>query len=468
MWYTKSLYSPPQGPGQTAHLAAPSGFNPIVSSRPARGTAFQGGPAMLKKLRWKFVLLIMVLLSAVLGTALALQTGSALRQYREETDRVLRAALARGEAVLDPGHALLDGSPVRDDELYTGIPAFCAAVDREGRVLLALSYNAALDGDTLTRALEAALDAGVSSGQLRELNLRYLIQPKGPWLELAFADLSWEQSAVRRQVLTACLIFAGALAGFFTVSVLLSRWLMRPVEESWRVRQQFVADASHELKTPLTVLLADADILLSRPEETVGSQRQWVEGIREEGLRMKGLVQDLLFLARGDAAGDVRPRERVDLSALCEGCVMSFEPVAFEAGLTLDSAVAPGVAVTGSGEELRRLCAILLDNACKYCQPGGTVTVTLAAGERAVLTVHNTGEPIPQEALPHLFERFYRADAARSRQTGGAGLGLSIAAAIAERCRGRITVHSAQGEGTAFTAVLPLDRQLGERREKGG
>ena len=147
---------------------------------------------------------------------------------------------------------------------------------------------------------------------------------------------------------------------------------------------------------------------------------------------------------------------------------MSFEPVAFEAGLTLDSAVAPGEAVTGSGEELRRQCAILLDNACKYCQPGGTVTVTLAAGERAVLTVHNTGEPIPQEALPHLFERFYRADAARSRQTGGAGLGLSIAAAIAERCRGRITVHSAQGEGTAFTAVLPLDRQLGERREKGG
>ena len=135
---------------------------------------------------------------------------------------------------------------------------------------------------------------------------------------------------------------------------------------------------------------------------------------------------------------------------------MSFEPVAFEAGLTLDSGLAPGVTVTGSGEELRRLVAILLDNACKYCEPGGTVTVTLAAGERAALTVHNTGEPIPEEAQAHLFERFYRADAARNRAQGGYGLGLAIAAAIAERHRGKITVRSVKGEGTAFTVTLPM------------
>ena len=171
---------------------------------------------------------------------------------------------------------------------------------------------------------------------------------------------------------------------------------------------------------------------------------------------MKGLVGDLLFLARGDAAGLERPQGKADLSGVCEECVMSFEPVAFEAGLTLDSGVAPGVAVTGSGEELRRLTAILLDNACKYCEHGGKVTVTLKAGDKAVLTVHNTGEPIPEEAQPHLFERFYRADAARTREAGGYGLGLSIAAAIVERHKGKITVHSAAGEGTAFTVTLPL------------
>ena len=217
---------------------------------------------------------------------------------------------------------------------------------------------------------------------------------------------------------------------------------MRPVEESWRRQQQFVADASHELKTPLTVLLADTDILLGHPGDTVESQRRWVEHIRDEGLRMKGLVQDLLFLARGDAAGWSRPRERADLSGLCGDCVMSFEPVAFEAGLALNSGIAPGVALTGSGEELRRLCAILLDNACKYCEAGGTVTVTLTAGDhRAELTVHNTGAPIPAEAQAHLFERFYRADAARTREQGGSGLGLAIAASIVERHRGKINVH---------------------------
>ena len=135
---------------------------------------------------------------------------------------------------------------------------------------------------------------------------------------------------------------------------------------------------------------------------------------------------------------------------------MSFEPVAVEAGLTLNSGVTPDVSVTGSGEELRRLCAILLDNACKYGEHGGTVTVTLTTGDKVVLTVHNTGEPIPAEAQPHLFERFYRADAARTREAGGYGLGLSIAAAIVERHKGKITVHSGVGEGTAFTVTLPL------------
>ncbi len=410
---------------------------------------------MLNKLRWKFVAILMTLLGLALGAALAVQTVSSLRQYREETDRVLTAALDRTQSTLDPLHRPVEGF-AQDGELYTTIPAFCAVLDREGRVVLALSFNAWVDEEDVTRAAAEALAAGTDSGQLREQNLRFRMERRGLWLEIAFADLSWEQSAGGRQVLTALLVLGAALAGFFVVSAALARWLVRPVEESWRQQQQFVADASHELKTPLTVLLADADILLSHPGDTVGSRRRWVEHIRDEGLRMKGLVEDLLFLARGDAAGQARPQGRADLSQLCGECVMSFEPVAFEAGLTLDSELAPGVTVHGGGEELRRLCAILLDNACKYCEPGGAVTVTLAAGDKAVLTVHNTGEPIPAQAQPHLFERFYRADAARTREKGGSGLGLAIAAAIVERHRGKITVHSAEGEGTAFTVTLPL------------
>ncbi len=412
---------------------------------------------MLKKLRWKFILIITALLAGMLAAALAVQTVSAARQYREETERVLRAVLDRGEAALDPLRPF--GGQGQDDELRTGLPAFYAVADRWGRVGLALGFNAVLDEETVVRAVEEALAAGRESGRLEGLGLRFLIRSGGNRLELAFAGMDWERGAVRRQALAAALILAAALPGFFAVSVLLSSWLVRPVEESWRRQQQFVADASHELKTPLTVLLADADILLGHPDDTIRSQSRWVEHLRDEGLRMKGLVEDLLFLARGDAGDRERPRGRVELSQVCEGCVMSFEPLAFEAGLVLESSVAPGVGVTGDGEELRRLCAILLDNACKYCGPGGTVRVTLEGGGEAALTVHNTGEPIPAEDQAHLFERFYRADAARGREKGGYGLGLSIAAAIVERHGGKIAVRSTAGEGTAFTVTLPQEKR---------
>lgn len=413
---------------------------------------------MLKKLRWKFILIITALLAGMLAAALAVQTVSAARQYREETERVLRAVLDQGEAALDPLRPF-GGGLGQDDELRTGLPAFYAVADRWGRVGLVLGFNAVLDEETVVRAVEEALAAGRESGRLEGLGLRFLIRSGGNRLELAFAGMDWERGAVRRQALAAAMILAAALPGFFVVSVLLSRWLVRPVEESWRRQQQFVADASHELKTPLTVLLADADILLGHPDDTIRSQSRWVEHLRDEGLRMKGLVEDLLFLARGDAGDRERPRGRVELSQVCEGCVMSFEPLAFEAGLVLESSVAPGVGVTGDGEELRRLCAILLDNACKYCGPGGTVRVTLKGGGEAALTVHNTGEPIPAEDQAHLFERFYRADAARGREKGGYGLGLSIAAAIVERHGGKIAVRSTVGEGTAFTVILPQEKR---------
>lgn len=411
---------------------------------------------MLRRLRWKFTLVLMLILSGVLGAVLAVQTAASLRQYRAGTDAVLQTVLRRTQAAVDPWGSRRDGGLDRDSELYTAIPAFCAMVDGDGQIVLALAYNAAIGQDDVVQAVEGALDGRAPEGSLPKLGLRYQMERSGRYLAIAFADTGWEREGTRGQVLSAVVLFLAAAAGFFAVSWFLSRWLVRPVEEGWKRQQQFVADASHELKTPLTVLLADADILLAHQDETVASQRKWVEYIQQEGLRMKGLVQDLLFLARGDAGQRERPRGTVSLSELCEGCVLSFDPVAFERGLTLESRIAPNVTVTGSGEELRRLAAILLDNACKYCEPGGTVTVTLTAAEKASLTVHNTGTPIPPEAQPHLFERFYRADAARSREAGGYGLGLSIAAAIVAEHRGKISVHSAPGEGTAFTAALPL------------
>ena len=221
-------------------------------------------------------------------------------------------------------------------------------------------------------------------------------------------------------------------------------------------RRRFVSDASHELKTPLTVILANTGLVLSHPEDTVAAQSKWLEYTHDEAEQMKGLVDDLLFLAKSDAARQPAARAETAISEVALGCLLPFESVAFESGVALEHRITLGLSLRGDEGQLRRLVMILLDNAVKYAGPGGTVTLTLERHqERLRLAVHNTGEPIPPEHLPHLFERFYRADAARNRSGGGYGLGLAIARSIVEGHHGRLTVTSTAAAGTTFTALLP-------------
>ena len=196
--------------------------------------------------------------------------------------------------------------------------------------------------------------------------------------------------------------------------------------------------------------------ILSHPEDTVAAQSKWLEYTHDEAEQMKELVDDLLFLAKSDAARQPAARAETAMSEVALGCLLPFESVAFEAGVALKHRITPGLSLRGDEGQLRRLVMILLDNAVKYAGPGGTVTFTLERHqERLRLAVHNTGEPIPPEHLPHLFERFYRADAARNRSGGGYGLGLAIARSIVEGHHGRLTVTSTAAAGTTFTALLP-------------
>lgn len=424
---------------------------------------------MLKQLRRKFILINMLLVTLVLVVALSIQLFSVWQQFSGETDSALRTALQWSEG--DPGRWQIGldraAPPGLDGERSTRVPAFCVSLRLDGSVSAVWDNNVEITDEILFQALAGALTHPDDSGTLDALGLRFLRAWSGGSLRIAFADVTWMRGSMLRQLLTSVLALAGSLAGFFLVSLFLSRWALRPVERSWKQQQQFVADASHELKTPLTVLLADVDILLSHPDETIESQRKWVEYIRDEGERMKELVEDMLFLARcGSGAAREEPHEPLSLSDLCQNCLLSFEPVAFERGVELSGDVAEDVQVQGSREQLRRLAAILLDNACKYCTGGGAAALTLKrAGDRAELSVRNTGAPIPQEALPHLFERFYRVDQARDRGSGGYGLGLSIAASIAEAHRGKIAAENVDG-GVVFTVTLPVLR--GGRAGPGG
>lgn len=433
---------------------------------------------MLKRLRWKFVLINMILVSLVLFTVLGIQLVSSVHRTQAETDSALQQALQWGSdgpgkwemgggtapqsdpAPTDsktPTDSLAQGGPKGG---FTILPVACVTLDSSNEVSNVVANNADISDDVLDQAVSSVMAGGATSGELSSLGLRYRMSTDSGQTRIAFVDTAWETSSIRTQLVTSGAVCLAALVGFFFISLFLSSMAMRPVEKSWKQQQQFVADASHELKTPLTVMLADTNILLSHPDDTIRDQAKWVEYIQDEAGRMKDLVEDMLFLTRSDCAAEKDAVwEPVSLSDLAWNCLLPFEPVAFENGVTLDSDIAPDLTVCGDVSKLRRLIVILLDNACKYAGKGGTVTLKLEQHpekDKVTLSVHNTGDPIPPEAQEHLFERFYRADAARARSKGGYGLGLSIAQSIVETHHGKLAVASSAEKGTTFTATLPM------------
>lgn len=340
---------------------------------------------------------------------------------------------------------------VERNGIYTTVPAYTSATIPESILL---------------RADDAVINSPDVRGYLPEFDLMYeKLSIEDGWL-VAYANASsthaWRQLAVLLGIVGLI-----ALVVFFLINILFSQWATRPVALSIRQQQQFTADASHELKTPLTVILANLSILRSHADSTVAQQMQWVESSEREAQRMQLLVNDMLSLARpktdAKPLGDEVPQDPVDLSDLVEGEVLQFESVAFERGILMEERIQPNVRVAGDAEKLGRMVSTLIDNACKYVEENGLVDITLevdasnlVADPQALLRVHNTGDAIPPDQLEHLFDRFYRADKARTGGKGGYGLGLAIGQQIANEHNGQITVASAAGEGTTFTVTLPL------------
>ena len=344
------------------------------------------------------------------------------------------------------------------------IPVALFSMSADGAMTALGRYNtASISQDVLEQAGGQLAGADEGFGSLSDLGLFYMKRQAGGVMYLAFADMG-SASGWRSLAATLAVVEIAALAVFFVISLFFSRWALRPVARAWTQQRRFVADASHDLKTPLTVILANTSIALEHPERSVASQSQWLESTQHEAEAMQGLVGDLLTLAKMDEeeaaaqSGDVRSVfEEVDLSDVLEGEALQFESVAFERGVKLESQVEPGIKLRGNEQRLRRLAGTLIDNACKYVDDGGAVDVSLSrSGKQAKLAVRNTGAPISPEDLPHVFDRFYRADKARTGGAGGHGLGLAIARAIAEEHGGTLTASSTQAEGTVFTATLPL------------
>ncbi len=351
-----------------------------------------------------------------------------------------------------------DGSPLifgKDASSFGYLPVATYLVSDSGATVL-MTQGISLDSSILDEAVASALSAANSYGKLSDVDVYYQRRATTDGTKIAFVSTSYVDSPLRSLIFTLVLVGIATLGLFFLISFFLARWAMKPVERAWAQQHQFVADASHELKTPLTVMLANNSILMDHKEDSIASQMQWVESTQSEALLMQGLIDDMLFLARPE--GDTSPLQcsSVNLSDLVERNMLQFESVAFERSIILESHISPGITLLGNESRLQRLVGTLVDNACKYADDGGIVSTSLTqAGENIVLKVTNTGTIIAAEDIPYVFDRFYRSDKARVRDKGGFGLGLAIAHEVVKEHKGSITAASTANSGTVFTVTLP-------------
>lgn len=271
-----------------------------------------------------------------------------------------------------------------------------------------------------------------------------------------FADMSGENSMMHH-LLKNCLVMAGGgFILFLLFSVVLARWFVKPVEKTLEEQKAFIADASHELKTPLTVMMTNTE-MLKDPSFSEADRRVFVDRLCTVTKQMRSLVEELLDLARIDR-NLPRTLTDVDFSALTENELLLFEAPFFEAGLEVVSHVEAGLRVKGDETRLREAVGVLLDNARKYAAAHSVVSVQLTgAGGCASLSVASEGKLLTKEEQKKIFQRFYRADTSRARN-GSYGLGLPIAAAIVEQHRGAIGVSTADGRNV-FTIRIPLRRR---------
>lgn len=411
---------------------------------------------MIRKLRLKFVAVCMLLVTAVLGVVFSSVYSSA-EQNIERTSRAVLQRVISQDPDLTPG----GGFQKPDSSLDLGggkvqLPYFTVEIwGGKAVYVTGGTYSNLEDTDILANILSECLGQGTTEGTIADYHLRYLRQDNGLYTQVAFVDMSMEQSTLNDLMRSYLQIGIAALALLLGVSVLLSYWVTRPVEKAWLQQRQFLSDASHELKTPLTVILSNAELMESAalPERP----SRWADNIYTEGQRMKTLVEEMLTLARADNMVHTAIFSEVNFSEIATDSALLFEPVAFEAGKLLQYTITDHIRVTGDPDKLKQVISVLLDNAIKYGRHGGTITLSLIKTDkhaRLLVANENEGDPIPPDQLSHLFERFYRADASRGEQSGF-GLGLPIASTIAAEHKGTLKAES-DSSSTRFLFILPL------------
>ncbi len=403
---------------------------------------------MIRKLKLKLISVNMFLVSLVLISAF---TGMFLITKRNLEDRCRLTMHEISKAYTFKDNNILN---LRD---YSYLSAFVIETDD---IDLAFTFNGhKVPNDEISeneiRYLESIISkvylSRTDEGVLCEENLRFYSIRTERGHRIVFLDKEFEDSTLLDLMVIFIITGALTLALVLIISIIFAGISVEPVETSMAQQRQLVADLSHELKTPITVISANADIISSHAESTVAEQQKWINYIKTETSRMSSLISSMLFLAKNDEDAYRVKHDTVNLTDVTYAAALPFESVCFERNKSIDINAEENICVKGDESQLKQLIAVLVDNACKYSSENGKIKVMLKSdADKAILSVWNTGDPIPAEHLAHLFDRFYRVDKSRSRSEGGSGLGLSIAKTIADNHQAKISVISSSENGTQF------------------
>ncbi|WP_049962790.1 HAMP domain-containing sensor histidine kinase [Ruminococcus sp. HUN007] len=401
------------------------------------------------------------------------------------TEPAVTEADTSGNAVTDSGKTMLPPAaheppqkPVEDEPPYLS-PKYngnlvrshiLADINRGGEIKdLSLQYFLRYEDDTIDD--EKAFTEQVRDQILKIVNdestsgtctigtiyCRYKMSDNGPGNDrtLVLLDRSIELSTLHRLMISFIIIGCAGLIIVFIFSLFLASWAIKPIEVAWNRQKQFIADASHELKTPLTVIATNADVVLSNPNDTIRDQERWLKYIRSETARMSKLVTELLYIAKSDSNEIRMERSEFDISNTVSGVCLNFEALAFESDRELIADISPKLKYFGDEDRIKQLITILVDNAIKYSIIGSQISVSMFRNNqnRIKICVSNRCEDMTEENISKLFDRFYRVDPSRNSGTGGNGLGLNIAQSIAEAHGGSINVNYNHGI-ISFVVVL--------------
>ncbi len=405
----------------------------------------------IRRLRIKFILYNMLIVTVIIGSALSAAHALLQYRFRVQSDAFL-AGTAQEDTMGENPLLFSSFSGVR-------IPHFSISIDQNGTVVLNPGAFSFCSDDGFLRELALlSMSPADETGILEDYHLRYLRTTHPTGSVISFVDTSYTDSLSRSLGDTFLLLAAGIWLAFLVLSCFFSKWAVKPVEESLRSQKQFIADASHELKTPLTIILANARLLQERFGGHAPDSDRWLQNIRQESCEMRDLTENLLTLARNELSpGRTAVLSPCSLSDLASESVLTMEPVFYQEEKALDSFIDPDISIKGEPAQLVRLIRILLDNALKYSLPGGHTELFLKrqSSRRVVLWVNSPGEEIPPDMRKRIFERFRRGS--QSREKGGYGLGLAIARSIADAHGADIGIRYLDGKNCFYVSFRTSD-----------